>query len=261
MHWRACMLSECMQNACMNTKRMQDDRATLVPPEQQPVSILQTAPSWCGWRGMPRGPTTRRPTLAAATALPCGEPRCCCLRHECATSKKRKHASMVNVKPSWRRSYMQIVQYASQQRQQLTLHPILYSYKEGEYGGFLVLSAQHWCLWLCPASGCCVSDDPEYRCLTIDSAVRHHILHHIIKCEHVLAGANAGLKVARDLLEPIKEKFPWISYADLWTLAGATALEEMGGACPKTRPLSCQQMHGCCGAPAAVFCVTACMEH
>lgn len=37
--------------------------------------------------------------------------------------------------------------------------------------------------------------------------------------------------MARDLLEPIKEKFPWISYADLWTLAGATAIEEMGGAC------------------------------
>lgn len=42
-------------------------------------------------------------------------------------------------------------------------------------------------------------------------------------------GANAGLKVARDLLEPVKKKFGWISYADLWTLAGATAIEEMGG--------------------------------
>lgn len=42
-------------------------------------------------------------------------------------------------------------------------------------------------------------------------------------------GANAGLKVARDLLEPIKAKYPWISYADLWTLAGVTAIEEMGG--------------------------------
>ncbi len=43
-------------------------------------------------------------------------------------------------------------------------------------------------------------------------------------------GANAGLAVARALLEPIKAKFPWISYADLWTLAGAVAIEEMGGA-------------------------------
>ena len=42
-------------------------------------------------------------------------------------------------------------------------------------------------------------------------------------------GANAGLKKARDFLEPVKEKYPWISYADLWTLAGATAVEEMGG--------------------------------
>ena len=42
-------------------------------------------------------------------------------------------------------------------------------------------------------------------------------------------GANAGLAVARDLLEPVKQKHPWISYSDLWTLAGATAIEAMGG--------------------------------
>jgi catalase (peroxidase I) len=42
-------------------------------------------------------------------------------------------------------------------------------------------------------------------------------------------GANAGLKVARDLLEPLKKKFPLISYADLWTLAGCVAVEDMGG--------------------------------
>lgn len=29
--------------------------------------------------------------------------------------------------------------------------------------------------------------------------------------------ANAGLHVAREALEPIKAKYPWISYADLWT--------------------------------------------
>ncbi|ORZ36958.1 mitochondrial putative cytochrome c peroxidase [Catenaria anguillulae PL171] len=32
-------------------------------------------------------------------------------------------------------------------------------------------------------------------------------------------GANAGLEHARAFLEPIKAKHPWISYADLWTLA------------------------------------------
>jgi len=42
-------------------------------------------------------------------------------------------------------------------------------------------------------------------------------------------GCNAGLGVARDFLEDIKKRHPNISYADLWTLAGATAIESMGG--------------------------------
>lgn len=41
--------------------------------------------------------------------------------------------------------------------------------------------------------------------------------------------ANAGLQVARAFLEPVKERHPWITYADLWTLAGVVALKEMGG--------------------------------
>lgn len=42
--------------------------------------------------------------------------------------------------------------------------------------------------------------------------------------------ANAGLHIARELLEPIKKKYPWLSYSDLWTLAGCVAVEELGGA-------------------------------
>jgi cytochrome c peroxidase len=42
-------------------------------------------------------------------------------------------------------------------------------------------------------------------------------------------GANAGLGVARDALEPIKAKYPEISHADLYTLAGVVAVEEAGG--------------------------------
>jgi len=42
-------------------------------------------------------------------------------------------------------------------------------------------------------------------------------------------GANAGLGAARHFLEPIKKKFPGLSYGDLWTLAGAVAVEEAGG--------------------------------
>lgn len=40
-----------------------------------------------------------------------------------------------------------------------------------------------------------------------------------------LHGANAGLAVARGVLEPIKKEFPWISYGDLWTLAGVAAIQ------------------------------------
>jgi cytochrome c peroxidase len=41
--------------------------------------------------------------------------------------------------------------------------------------------------------------------------------------------ANAGLQHARVFLESVKEKHPWITYADLWTLAGVVAIKEMGG--------------------------------
>jgi len=46
------------------------------------------------------------------------------------------------------------------------------------------------------------------------------------ECDHA---ANAGLHIARAVLEKVKEKYPGISYADLWTLAGVVAVEEMGG--------------------------------
>ncbi|KAF2089306.1 class II peroxidase [Saccharata proteae CBS 121410] len=41
--------------------------------------------------------------------------------------------------------------------------------------------------------------------------------------------SNAGLQHARVFLEPIKSKHSWITYADLWTLAGVVAIKEMGG--------------------------------
>jgi len=42
-------------------------------------------------------------------------------------------------------------------------------------------------------------------------------------------GANAGLQIARDLLAPIKDKYPGISNADLWSLSAVVAVKEMGG--------------------------------
>ncbi|KAI0888258.1 heme peroxidase [Annulohypoxylon maeteangense] len=41
--------------------------------------------------------------------------------------------------------------------------------------------------------------------------------------------ANAGLQHARAFLEPVKQRFPWLTYADLWTLAAVVAIAEMGG--------------------------------
>ena len=40
-----------------------------------------------------------------------------------------------------------------------------------------------------------------------------------------LHGANAGLHVARELMEKVKQEFPWISYGDLWTLGGVAAVQ------------------------------------
>lgn len=42
-------------------------------------------------------------------------------------------------------------------------------------------------------------------------------------------GANAGLGYAQTLLEPVKKKFPQVSYSDLWIFAACVAIEEMGG--------------------------------
>jgi L-ascorbate peroxidase len=42
-------------------------------------------------------------------------------------------------------------------------------------------------------------------------------------------GANNGLKGAVDLLNPVKEKFPDISYADIYQMASARSVELAGG--------------------------------
>ena len=42
-------------------------------------------------------------------------------------------------------------------------------------------------------------------------------------------GANKGLGIMRDLLLPVKQAHPEISYADLWTLAGCLSIEFCGG--------------------------------
>lgn len=48
--------------------------------------------------------------------------------------------------------------------------------------------------------------------------------------------SNKGLINGVKFLAPIKEKFPWISYGDLYTLGGVCAIQEMSGPIIKWRP-------------------------
>mmetsp|Transcript_6262 Transcript_6262/g.20041 ORF Transcript_6262/g.20041 Transcript_6262/m.20041 type:complete len:334 (+) Transcript_6262:3-1004(+) len=47
---------------------------------------------------------------------------------------------------------------------------------------------------------------------------------------------NAGLHTARAFLEPVKKKFPGISYSDLWVLAAYVGIEHTGGPSIAFRP-------------------------
>jgi len=42
-------------------------------------------------------------------------------------------------------------------------------------------------------------------------------------------GANAGLKIALNLLKPVKKKYPSVSYADIFQMGSARAIELAGG--------------------------------
>ena len=47
--------------------------------------------------------------------------------------------------------------------------------------------------------------------------------------EELSHGGNAGLHKLVDALEPIKARYPDVSYADMYTLAGKVAIESAGG--------------------------------
>lgn len=85
-------------------------------------------------------------------------------------------------------------------------------YEDGSYGPVLLRLAWH-------ASG-------TYDKLTNTGGSNGATMRFAPEGDH---GANAGLKAARDFLEPVKEAFPWISYSDLWILAGVCAIQEMQG--------------------------------
>ncbi|KAH7389515.1 heme peroxidase [Phaeosphaeria sp. MPI-PUGE-AT-0046c] len=85
-------------------------------------------------------------------------------------------------------------------------------YDDGSYGPVLLRLAWH-------ASG-------TYDKLTNTGGSNGATMRFAPEGDH---GANAGLKAARDFLEPVKEAFPWITYSDLWILAGVCSIQEMQG--------------------------------
>lgn len=60
-----------------------------------------------------------------------------------------------------------------------------------------------------------------FECLSFIGSIRFE--------PEILHGANAGLSNAVALLEPIKQKYPSVSYADLYQMASARAIETAGG--------------------------------
>jgi cytochrome c peroxidase len=92
-------------------------------------------------------------------------------------------------------------------------------YDDGSYGPVLVRLAWH-------ASG-------TYNKADGTGGSNHATMRFDPEAAH---GANAGLRTARDLLEPIKAKYPGLSYGDLWTIAGIAAVQEAGGPAIPWRP-------------------------
>ncbi|KAG9244449.1 heme peroxidase [Calycina marina] len=92
-------------------------------------------------------------------------------------------------------------------------------YDDGSYGPVLVRLAWH-------ASG-------TYDKLTNTGGSNGATMRFAPEGDH---GANAGLLAARDFLEPVKAKNPWISYSDLWILSGVVGIQEMQGPIVPYRP-------------------------
>lgn len=82
------------------------------------------------------------------------------------------------------------------------------NYDDGSYGPLFVRLAWH-------ASG---TYDKETNTGGSNGATMRYAL-------EANDGANAGLALARELLEPVMKNHPGLTYSDLWTLAGGVAIE------------------------------------
>jgi cytochrome c peroxidase len=94
-------------------------------------------------------------------------------------------------------------------------------YDDGSYGPVLIRLAWH-------AAGTYSKSDPKNPGGSDGATMRFE--------PESAHGANAGLHVARGLLEKVKNKHPDITYADLWSLSAVVAIEHMGGPKINWRP-------------------------
>lgn len=105
---------------------------------------------------------------------------------------------------------------------ELKLMPFI---SDGSYGPVLVRLAWHSSGTYDKAAGTggrCV----KFNSYTSSSAYDKLSNYATMRFEpEALHGANNGLQIARQLLQKIKTKYPWISYGDLWTLAGVAAVQ------------------------------------
>eukprot|EP01129_Flabellula_baltica_P013959 TRINITY_DN658_c0_g1_i1.p1 TRINITY_DN658_c0_g1~~TRINITY_DN658_c0_g1_i1.p1 ORF type:complete len:263 (-),score=81.84 TRINITY_DN658_c0_g1_i1:59-847(-) len=68
--------------------------------------------------------------------------------------------------------------------------------------------------------------DAGCYCAETQTGGAHALMNHESVAAH---GGNAGLNIARDLLLPIRSKYPDISCADFWQFAACVAIEAAGG--------------------------------
>lgn len=78
----------------------------------------------------------------------------------------------------------------------------------------------------CPFSAGGKKGDTDGQQMTNDGSANTASMRFAPEANH---GANNGLGISRAKLEPLKQKYPGCSYADLWVLASLVAIEAMGG--------------------------------
>ncbi|CAH2351445.1 putative peroxidase [[Candida] railenensis] len=104
------------------------------------------------------------------------------------------------------------VQYINEVRSAIRSIIPLVGYDDGSLAPIILRLAWH----------CCATFDKDSRTGGSNGGTMRFV-------PEITDEGNTGLDIARSALEPVKQRFPKITYSDLWTLAGCVAIEEMNG--------------------------------